>query len=141
MLLVNPSYNITIQKTKTTITSALSFSQNDIQSTTTRNIGPTFGVQQGLFKQKVKTGANFTIQDSRKNTVLTNYNMANNTFITYSINKSNSLKINHSFIYRKALIEGAQNFKEHRLMINYSYTFSYGIKQLKNKKSKENAEI
>jgi hypothetical protein len=141
MILINPSYNITIQKTKTTFTSALSFSQNNIQSTTTKNIGPTLGIQQGLMKQKVKTGANFTIQDSRKNDVLTNYNIANNTFITYSINKSNSLKINHSFIYRKALVDGAQNFKEHRLMINYSYTFSYGLKQLKNKKSKENAEI
>lgn len=131
VFLMTPSYNLTLAKTKTTFTTAVSFSQNSMIGTTTVNIGPTLGIQQPVWKQKVKTGVNFTIQDSRKNDVLTNYNIANNTFITYSINKSNSLKINHSFIYRKAIVAGAQNFKEHRLMINYAYTFNYKVKSFK----------
>jgi len=140
VLLLNPSYNLTIDKTKTTFTAAVSFSQNSILGVNTVNIGPTLGIQQGFLKQRLKTGSNFTIQDSRKNTELTNYNMANNSFLSFTINKSNTLKINHSFIYRKAMVAGAQNFKEHRLMINYSYTFSYKVKQLNPKKSNENAE-
>jgi hypothetical protein len=72
--------------------------------------------------------------------VLTNYNIANNTFVSFTLNKSNTLKVNHSFIYRKAVVAGAQNFKEHRLMINYSYTFSYKVKPFKSKKLDTDAE-
>lgn len=140
VLLLNPSYSLSIEKTKTTITSAVSFSQNSMLGINTVNIGPTLGLQQGFFKQRVKSGANFTIQDSRKNSVLTNYNIANNTFVSFTLNKSNTLKVNHSFIYRKAVVAGAQNFKEHRLMINYSYTFSYKVKPFKSKKLDTDAE-
>jgi hypothetical protein len=129
VFMLNPSYNLTITKTKTTLTSAMSLMQN-----------PTLGIQQGFFKDKLKSGANFTIQDSRKNNELTNYNIASTAFLNYSFLKGHSLKMTYSYIYRKAVITGAQNFKENRLMVNYSYSFSSGYKKIKEKIKQKNAK-
>lgn len=133
VFMLNPSYNLTISKTKTTLTSAMSLMQNQTLGILTRNIGPTLGLQQAFFKDKLKSGANFTIQDSRKNNELTNYNIASTAFLNYSFLKGHSLKMTYSYIYRKAVIAGAQNFKENRLMVNYSYSFSSGYKKIKEK--------
>lgn len=141
VLLFNPSYGLTFSKTQTAITAALTFAQNSTLGIVTRNIGPTLGIQQGFLKQKVKSGANFSLQDSRKNQQLTNYNIGANAFLNYSFLKGQSLKISYSFIYRKAESVGAQNFKENRMMVNYSYSFSSGVKKIKEKIEKKNAEI
>ncbi len=132
MLLLNPNYNVQFNK-YVGMTFGLNINQNQVVGSNTFNVGPTVGVNGTALKNKLKLNSNFSFQQSKLNDVLTNQNFTLIVGVNYAVSKSQSLKLNYAFIKRKAVVEGAQDFIENRLTINYSYTFSTGYKQIKTK--------
>lgn len=137
--LLNPGYAVTFTKYNLGFLLNLSYMELNNSMGETQNVGPTAGVNYSVFKQKLKSGVNFSFQQSRVNTVLTNQNYAATVFVQFSPAKAHSFKVNYAYVRKNAVVEGAQQFSEHRMTVNYNYSFGLSYNKIRGK-SKTNKE-
>jgi|GEM_PF-706136 len=131
--LFNPGYSVNF--TQSNLGLVLNFSYTEMHNSTgeLKNLGPTAGINHSLFKQKLKSGVNFSFQQSRQNAVLTNQNYAATVFIQFNPAKSHSFKVNYAYVQKNAVVAGAQDFSENRMTVNYNYTFGLSYKGIRSK--------
>jgi hypothetical protein len=131
--LFNPGYSVQFTKSNLGLVLNLSYTEMHNSVGELKNFGPTGGINHSIFKQKLKSGLNLSFQQSRANAVLTNQNYAATVFLQFSPAKSHSFKVNYAYIQKNAVVAGAQDFSEHRMTVNYNYTFGLSYKSIRSK--------
>jgi hypothetical protein len=91
--------------------------------------GPNLGLQKSFFKSKIRLQLSVGFQNTYLDKKALNKNQSYNFTLSYTIDKHQSLKINCSYLDKKAIARNAQQFSEVRGSVGYIYNF--GIKSNK----------
>lgn len=85
--------------------------------------GPNIGFQKSFYKNKMRITGNYGFQNTTSDSKPISKNIFSSAGFGYTIDKHQNLRIDGSFLERKAILPGVAGFTELRVNIGYTYTF------------------
>lgn len=133
------AYNINFSKSGLGISTSILYNKSTNGAVgTNEGIGATIGAQKSVLKNKIRLAVNFGYQNAYLDKELTNNNLTSSFNFNFTIDKHQSIKVDCSYIDKKAVKQGAQNFSEIRGNLGYVCTFGFKTKEyIKNRKEKK----
>ena len=121
---VNTAYNINLAPANTSISAAINYSLNKMDTISSVGIGPVASVNRSFFEKKLRSGLSASMNNNYNSGALLGRVLSLRANSSYTVQKKHSLNLSLVGLNRRSKREeGQQAFREFTATLGYSYNF------------------